>query len=245
MSLFLNPWRPFIAIWPPSIVFRSNEFSVLRIAGRFRLLVPSGGQNRNLSVSLELAGKDCDQRKQSQNYRRGARDCQIAPLTLRLHAQMFPRFFKCDFQSPACHKPVNDLLGARVRVGAGKDFVTQLSLVVARDHITNRHWWVPHPVPQGGSRKDQHLFLFAAVPINVMFFPSSVFAPRPFLWRPLTRAFERLRPTAALGFLCRRVMQGGIPVKAHLPSCQMAHRLYWPMKAIGKEVSYGRPQSRS
>src|SRR5262249_53458379 len=30
-----------------------------------------------------------------------------------------------------------------------------------------------------------------------------------------------------------------------LPSCQMAHRLYWPMKAIGKEVSYGRPQSRS
>ncbi len=213
--------------------------------GRFRLLVPSGGQNRNLSVSLELAGKDCDQRKQSQNYRRGARDCQIAPLTLRLHAQMFPRFFKCDFQSPACHKPVNDLLGARVRVGAGKDFVTQLSLVVARDHITNRHWWVPHPVPQGGSRKDQHPFLFAAVPINVMFFPSSVFAPRPFLWRPLTRAFERLRPTAALGFLCRRVMQGGIPVKAHLPSCQMAHRLYWPMKAIGKEVSYGRPQSRS
>jgi hypothetical protein len=33
MSLFLNPWRPSIAIWPPSIVFRSNEFSVLRIAG--------------------------------------------------------------------------------------------------------------------------------------------------------------------------------------------------------------------
>src|SRR5262245_22526804 len=33
MSLFLNPWRPSIAIWPPSIVFRSNEFPVLRIAG--------------------------------------------------------------------------------------------------------------------------------------------------------------------------------------------------------------------
>src|SRR5262249_5173699 len=33
MSLFLNPWRPSIAIRPPSIVFRSNEFSVLRIAG--------------------------------------------------------------------------------------------------------------------------------------------------------------------------------------------------------------------
>src|SRR5262245_12018054 len=32
MSLFLNPWRPSIAIWPPSIIFRSNEFSVLRIA---------------------------------------------------------------------------------------------------------------------------------------------------------------------------------------------------------------------
>jgi hypothetical protein len=37
MSLFLNPWRPSIAIWPPSIVFRSNEFSVLRIAERGRL----------------------------------------------------------------------------------------------------------------------------------------------------------------------------------------------------------------
>src|SRR6266508_669908 len=183
--------------------------------GRFRLLVPSGGQNRNLSVSLALAGKDCVQRKQSQNYRRGARDCQIAPLTLLLHAQMFPRFFKCDFQSPACHKPVNDLLGGSLRVGAGKDFVTQLSLVVARDHITNRHWWVPHPVPQGGSRKDQHLFLFAAVPINVMFFPSSVFAPCPSLRRTLPRAFERLRPATVLGFLCRGMMQSSIPMKAH------------------------------
>jgi hypothetical protein len=34
--------------------------------GRFRLLIPGGGQNRDLSVPLELAGKDCDQRKQPQ-----------------------------------------------------------------------------------------------------------------------------------------------------------------------------------
>src|SRR5215510_9181745 len=78
--------------------------------GRFRLLVPGGGQNRNLSVFTELAGKDCYQRKQSQQYRCGARNCQIAPLTLRLHPQMLPRFFKCDFQPPARHKPINDLI---------------------------------------------------------------------------------------------------------------------------------------
>jgi hypothetical protein len=54
--------------------------------GCFLLLIPGGSQNRDLSVSLELAGEDCDQRKQSQQYRCGARDCQIAPLTLRLDA---------------------------------------------------------------------------------------------------------------------------------------------------------------
>src|SRR5262245_30956881 len=183
--------------------------------GRFRLLVPGGGQNRNLSVFTELAGKVCDQRKQSQQYRCGARDCQIAPLTLRLHPQMLPRFFKCDFQPPARHKPINDLRGRSLRVGAGKDLVAQLSFGVAPDDITQLNCRVAYAVPQSGPRKDQHLFLFAAVPINVMLFPSSVFAPRPFLRRTLPRAFERLKPPTVLGFLRRGMMQGGIPMKAH------------------------------
>src|SRR5262245_29647820 len=45
MSLFLNPWRPSIAIWPPSIVFRSNEFPVLRIAGLTPVGVEAGPVN--------------------------------------------------------------------------------------------------------------------------------------------------------------------------------------------------------
>lgn len=108
--------------------------------GGFRLLIPGGGQNRNLSVSLEFAGKDCDQRKQSQQDRRGARDCQITPLTLCLHPQALPRLFKGDFQSPAHHKPVDDLFGAHLRIGTGKDFVTQLPFGIAR--VASRGVWL-------------------------------------------------------------------------------------------------------
>ena len=52
MSLFLNPWRPSIAIRPPSIVFRSNEFSVLRIAEIVLSLLPIGLLQTYRSVAV-------------------------------------------------------------------------------------------------------------------------------------------------------------------------------------------------
>src|SRR5215471_3930175 len=183
--------------------------------GRFRLLIPGGSQNRDLPIRLQLARQHHHQRKQSQNHGRGTRDRQIAPLALAFHSQMLAHLFKGDLQRPAHHKPPDDFFRRRVDVGASKDLIAQLPFGVARDDIANPERSMPQFVPQGGSREDQHLFLSAAVPINFDTLPGGVCARSPRFGRKLSLAFAWRRTTVSWGHLSRRMIQRGIPIKAH------------------------------
>ena len=127
--------------------------------GRFRLLIPSRRQHRELPVGLQPLGEQNNQRKQSQQAGCCAGNRQVAPLGFRFQTKMRARFLKGRFNRPAHHDPLDDLGGRGVELRAGEHFVAQVTIRVARDDITDRHGGFARCVPQRGARKELQLLL--------------------------------------------------------------------------------------
>src|SRR5215813_11544472 len=169
----------------------ANQEQTIR-EGSLRLFIPSGGQHRDFAVRMQPPHKQRDQRKQRKQARGGTRNGQLVPLALRLHPQMFTRFFKGHLDRPAHHYPLEYLFGRGVEFGRGEKTVRQLAFRVAGDDVANLDRRFAFGLPQRSLRIDEHFLLLPAVPIQLFLFPYRIGMRGALGGREAPRAFEWL-----------------------------------------------------
>src|SRR5205085_8845159 len=159
--------------------------------GRLLFGVPSRRANDLRLVFDQGVGHQRHQRKQpEQNWRR-TRNCQIAPLPLRLDSQMRPRFFKGHLQSPTSHEPRQNPDWLVCQFGREKSARLEFSEHVAHQHPTDRHIRLAAGAPQTGLAVDLDLSRTAAVPVlDLDLLPLCLWVFQPLLWRSTARAFD-------------------------------------------------------
>lgn len=86
----------------------------------------------------QLVSYQRDDRIQSQNRRRRARDGRCGPLALCLHAQMSTRFLKRHFDLPTTDEPCQYLLRSGVQVGTQECLRLQGAARIARQYSARR-----------------------------------------------------------------------------------------------------------
>jgi hypothetical protein len=104
-------------------------------------------------------------RKQSQNNGCRSRNRQVAPLSLRFHAQMGTRFFERDFHAPTPHKPGQNLQRCVVDMRRKKGLRIVLALRVTHQDPAHQDRVEAGFVPHTGFGVDRHVSLLAAIPI--------------------------------------------------------------------------------
>ena len=183
--------------------------------GRPLFRVPSRQANRH---GLSCAQAVCHQRherEQSQKHRGRPRNRQVAPLSLRFHPQMRPRFFEGDFHPPTPHKPGQDLQRRMVDMGRKKGLRIVFALRVAHQHPAHQDRVEPGFIPHTGLRIDLHFPRLAAIPMrDCDCRPRRVGILKPLLRRGTARPFHaRSSILSGLAFWSR-IPQLGIQPQA-------------------------------
>ena len=97
---------------------------------------------------LQQVGRQCNPGKEPHQYRRGAGDGPVGPLTLGFHSQMRPHFLEGDLQLPAQHKPFQDLCRSHCRFGTEQRLGVEFAFGVSNQYPTNGHGWFAGVIPE-------------------------------------------------------------------------------------------------
>jgi hypothetical protein len=101
---------------------------------RFFLHIPGRSAYRERFILSQAVRKQGDQGKQAQQSGDSTRNRQVRPLALGFQAQVSACFLKSNFDIPTQNKPMQDLEGAGIQVGAEKSSgpIPQLGLSLSR-----------------------------------------------------------------------------------------------------------------
>ena len=87
--------------------------------GRRVFVIPGCLRDKDTSLGMKCAPKECDQAVKAKKQGRRAVNGQIRPLALRFDPQVSPALLESRLQTPAVHTCAHDLLGG-LRLVCGK-----------------------------------------------------------------------------------------------------------------------------
>ena len=126
--------------------------------------VPGCGPTGHGFRFLQLVGGQGYPGEEAQQDWRGAGDGPVGPLALGLHTQVGADFSEGYFQLPTQHKPLDDLDGIGVGVGAEQGLGLEPGLGVADQHPADGYRRLAGDVPEGGVGGQCHGAGMAAIP---------------------------------------------------------------------------------
>ena len=118
-----------------------------------------------LSRAKRLA-RNATMENRPRQYRSGAGDRQVRPLSLCFHAKVRADFLEGHFHLPAHQEPFHDLTGGLIQIGTEYGACFKLAFAVAHHHPADGHGRQAAFIPNSSARGDFDLAVDLAIPVG-------------------------------------------------------------------------------